>query len=94
MEADVLGLIDGSDHSRSSFGRFPCLGGIHAHACCPLPPSARSIGHGGNSGSQTVSSVIRAVSLKQIRWRHVASVMLKEAAAGAITGACLLCIVR
>ncbi|KAL6754349.1 divalent cation transporter [Haematococcus lacustris] len=44
------------------------------------------MGHGGNTGSQTVSNVIRALALRQIRWRNVSSVIVKEAVAGGIMG--------
>jgi len=47
------------------------------------------IGHGGNTGSQSVATVIRAVALKQISPRDMLSVLVKEAVAGVIMGAFL-----
>lgn len=44
------------------------------------------MGHGGNTGSQTVSTLIRALALREVRWRDVGGVMAKEAAAGGIMG--------
>eukprot|EP00775_Hariotina_reticulata_P000725 gene725-1026_t len=54
------------------------------------------MGHGGNTGSQSVTTVIRALALKQISSsssRDVVRVILKEAGAGCMMGAVLgLCI--
>jgi magnesium transporter len=50
------------------------------------------IGTGGNAGSQTVSTIIRALALKQVRSRDVRRVLLRETSAGFILGA-LLCLV-
>lgn len=47
------------------------------------------IGHAGNSGSQSVSTVIRAIALKQISWRDVRWVVLMESTAGVFMGAAL-----
>ena len=47
------------------------------------------IGHGGNTGSQSVATVIRAVALKQISPRDMLSVLVKEAVAGVLMGAFL-----
>ena len=47
------------------------------------------IGHGGNTGSQSVATVIRAVALKQISPRDMLSVLFKEALAGVFMGAFL-----
>lgn len=47
------------------------------------------IGHGGNTGSQSVATVIRAVALKQISPRDMLSVLFKEAVAGVLMGAFL-----
>ena len=49
------------------------------------------IGHGGNTGSQSVATVIRAIALKQIKpenTREVLQVLFKEAVSGFII--CLL----
>lgn len=51
------------------------------------------MGHGGNTGSQTVSTVIKALALKQIKQRELASVVWKEACAGVLMGALLGAIV-
>jgi Mg/Co/Ni transporter MgtE len=45
------------------------------------------MGHGGNTGSQAVTTVIRALALKQISNRDAARVVLKEAGAGCMMGA-------
>jgi len=50
------------------------------------------IGTGGNAGSQTVSTIIRALALKQVRSRDVRRVLLRETFAGFLLGA-LLCLV-
>lgn len=51
------------------------------------------MGHGGNTGSQSVTTVIRALALKQITNRDIPRVVLKEAGAGCLSGAVLgLCI--
>jgi Mg/Co/Ni transporter MgtE len=47
------------------------------------------MGHGGNTGSQAVTSVIRALALKQITNRDIPRVVLKEAGAGCLMGALL-----
>lgn len=44
------------------------------------------MGHGGNTGSQTTCACIRALALKQISFRSVLKVVLKESTAGAIMG--------
>ena len=47
------------------------------------------IGHGGNTGSQSVATVIRAIALKQIKpesGREVAQVLFKEAISGFVMG--------
>jgi magnesium transporter len=44
------------------------------------------IGTGGNAGSQTVSTVIRALALGEVQMRDVLRVLLKEVAAGIILG--------
>mmetsp|Transcript_20224 Transcript_20224/g.34781 ORF Transcript_20224/g.34781 Transcript_20224/m.34781 type:complete len:213 (+) Transcript_20224:1-639(+) len=44
------------------------------------------MGHGGNTGSQTVSNLIRALALRQVRWSRVVPVVLTEAAAGGLMG--------
>lgn len=54
------------------------------------------IGTGGNAGSQTVSTIIRALALGQIRRRDAVRVMLREAFAGILLGTllCLVAVVR
>lgn len=54
------------------------------------------IGTGGNAGSQTVSTVIRALALGQIRLRDARRVMLREMGAGLLLGTllCMFAIVR
>lgn len=47
------------------------------------------MGHGGNTGSQSVTTVIRALALKQITNRDIPRVVLKEAGAGCMMGAIL-----
>lgn len=48
------------------------------------------MGHGGNTGSQAVTTVIRALALRQVHaQRDAARVVLKEAGAGAMMGALL-----
>lgn len=47
------------------------------------------MGHGGNTGSQSVTTVIRALALKQITNRDIPRVVLKEAGAGCMMGAVL-----
>lgn len=49
------------------------------------------IGTGGNAGSQTVSTIIRALALGQIRLRDAWRVLLRETSSGFLLGA-LLCI--
>jgi len=49
------------------------------------------IGTGGNAGSQTVSTIIRALALGQVRLRDVRRVLLRETTAGLLLGA-LLCV--
>jgi magnesium transporter len=44
------------------------------------------IGTGGNAGSQTVSTVIRALALGEVRLRDVLRVVAKEISAGALLG--------
>ena len=50
------------------------------------------IGTGGNAGSQTVSTIIRALALEQVRVRDVVRVMWRETASGFLLGA-LLCVI-
>ena len=50
------------------------------------------IGTGGNAGSQTVSTIIRALALEQVRVRDVLRVMWRETASGFLLGA-LLCVI-
>jgi magnesium transporter len=47
------------------------------------------IGTGGNAGSQTVSTIIRAIALKEVSVRNVFRVLLKESATGLILGSVL-----
>lgn len=47
------------------------------------------MGHGGNTGSQAVTTVIRALALRQITSRDAARVVAKEAGAGCLMGAVL-----
>lgn len=49
------------------------------------------IGTGGNAGSQTVSTIIRALALGQVRLRDTWRVLLRETSSGFLLGA-LLCI--
>jgi magnesium transporter len=44
------------------------------------------IGTGGNAGSQTVTTVIRALALKEVRRRDVVHVLLRELTAGTLLG--------
>ena len=44
------------------------------------------IGTGGNAGSQTVTSVIRALALHEVRRRDVLRVVAREARSGALLG--------
>jgi hypothetical protein len=44
------------------------------------------MGHGGNTGSQAVTTVIRALALKHISSQDLAKVVLKEAGAGCLMG--------
>ena len=46
------------------------------------------MGHGGNTGSQAVSTVIRALALRQIPHKDVKKVLWKETLAGGAMGAC------
>ncbi len=54
------------------------------------------IGTGGNAGSQTVSTIIRALALGQVKLRDARRVMIREMSAGLLLGAllCLFAIVR
>jgi magnesium transporter len=54
------------------------------------------IGTGGNAGSQTVSTIIRALALGQIRFRDGFRVLLRETASGFLLGflLCVFAIVR
>ena len=54
------------------------------------------IGTGGNAGSQTVSTIIRALALGQVRLRDARRVLLREMAAGLLLGTllCIFAIVR
>lgn len=54
------------------------------------------IGTGGNAGSQTVSTIIRALALEQIHRRDAFRVVLREASSGLVLGAllCLVAVVR
>lgn len=47
------------------------------------------IGHGGNTGSQSVTTVLRALALKQLSYRDVFRTVAKEAGAGCLMGAVL-----
>jgi magnesium transporter len=47
------------------------------------------IGTGGNTGAQTVSTIIRGMSLGEIRWRDAFRVLLKEFSTGLLLGALL-----
>jgi len=49
------------------------------------------IGTGGNAGSQTVSTIIRALALRQIRLRDGMRVLLRETSSGILLGV-LLCV--
>lgn len=46
------------------------------------------MGHGGNTGSQTVATVVRALALKQVTHRDLFRVVAKEAGAGCLMGRC------
>ncbi len=50
------------------------------------------IGTGGNAGSQTVSTVIRALALGEVRLRDAARVVIKEVSTGVLLGLLLGCI--
>jgi magnesium transporter len=50
------------------------------------------IGTGGNAGSQTVSTIIRALALGQVRVQDALRVLWRETSAGFLLGA-LLCVV-
>ena len=54
------------------------------------------IGTGGNAGSQTVSTIIRAMSLGQIRFQDGFRVLLRETTAGFLLGSllCMFAVVR
>ncbi|HJQ39242.1 MAG TPA: magnesium transporter [Thermoanaerobaculia bacterium] len=54
------------------------------------------IGTGGNAGSQTVSTIIRALALGQVKLRDARRVMVREMSAGILLGAllCLFAILR
>lgn len=47
------------------------------------------IGTGGNAGSQTVSTIIRALALGQVRVRDVLRVLVRETGSGFLLGFCL-----
>jgi len=47
------------------------------------------MGHGGNTGSQAVTTVIRALALKQVTNKDAMKVVLKEAGAGCLMGGVL-----
>jgi magnesium transporter len=47
------------------------------------------IGTGGNTGAQTVSTIIRAMSLGEVRWRDASRVLWKEFSTGLLMGAIL-----
>ncbi|GFR47057.1 hypothetical protein Agub_g8742 [Astrephomene gubernaculifera] len=47
------------------------------------------MGHGGNTGSQTVSTLIRALALRQIGQRDLLRTLVKETIAGCLMGALL-----
>ncbi|KAG2430094.1 hypothetical protein HXX76_010193 [Chlamydomonas incerta] len=47
------------------------------------------MGHGGNTGSQTVSTLIRALALRQIGQRDLLRTVIKESVAGALMGGLL-----
>ncbi|KAG2447898.1 hypothetical protein HYH02_007352 [Chlamydomonas schloesseri] len=47
------------------------------------------MGHGGNTGSQTVSTLIRALALRQIGQRDLLRTVIKESIAGALMGGLL-----
>ncbi len=46
------------------------------------------MGHGGNTGSQTVATVVRALALKQVTHMDIFRVVMKEAGAGCLMGRC------
>ncbi|KAG2497445.1 hypothetical protein HYH03_004600 [Edaphochlamys debaryana] len=52
------------------------------------------MGHGGNTGSQAVSTIIRALALRQISQRDMLRTVVKESVAGAlmggVIGACII----
>jgi magnesium transporter len=50
------------------------------------------IGTGGNAGSQTVSTVIRALALGEVRMKDVLRVLVKEVTTGIVLGVLLGCI--
>lgn len=50
------------------------------------------IGTGGNAGSQTVSTIIRALALGQVRFRDALRVLVRETSSGLLLGV-LLCVV-
>ena len=41
------------------------------------------VGHAGNTGAQSVSTIIRALALEEVRLVHLWRVLAKEAASGA-----------
>ena len=47
------------------------------------------IGTGGNAGSQTVTTVIRALALGEVKFRHIFSVILRETVVGILLGTIL-----
>mmetsp|Transcript_7798 Transcript_7798/g.14741 ORF Transcript_7798/g.14741 Transcript_7798/m.14741 type:complete len:198 (-) Transcript_7798:93-686(-) len=47
------------------------------------------IGHGGNTGSQSVATVIRGIALGHIKPKHLVFVIVKESIAGMLMGAFL-----
>lgn len=54
-----------------------------------MPAVPLLIGHGGNTGSQSNATVIRALALGHLRPSDWARVMWKECAAGALMGGAL-----
>jgi magnesium transporter len=50
------------------------------------------IGTGGNTGAQTVSTVIRGLALGEIRWRDAFRVMVRELSSGVLLGVLLGCV--
>lgn len=50
------------------------------------------IGTGGNTGAQTVSTIIRGMALKEIAWKDAGRVLLRELGSGFLLGLLLGCI--